>query len=735
MIGRTIGSYTILEKIGEGGMGTVYRGVDKLLEREVAIKGLRPELSHDDRIARRFRAEAVTLARLAHPHIATLYALLQEDGDLFMIMEFVRGRTLEEMMHERGHLPLQLALRLFVQALDGIEHAHGFGIVHRDVKPANIMVTETGQVKVMDFGIARVLGGTRFTRAGHLVGTLNYMAPEQVRGQDVDARTDIYALGVLLYELMTGRIPFDADSDYSLMQAHVEEEPVPPRTLNADIPEAVDAAIQRALAKDPGDRFQTAAAFREAIVRVLSTSQPAATRHAGATADTVEVRPDASGTVPPPEHASSLPTRTIDGGSEAQPEAGALPPTRGADPVPPPTRGADSPAPTRAAAAPSSGARADRQDLLSAPRQAMQGAMNQVRRVPSPVLAGSGVLVLLLLVVAIVLPRLGGSEGPKEEPGSEGANVVHADSAATDVQPASDTSQATSRGRGTSPMQPETSPQPADAERASGPTEADVQALLDQAYQYFAAGQLTTPPGRNALETSLRVLAARPAHDEARTLVQRIARHYEEQGDGRMQQQKYEEAVAQYTTAITVAGSYPGLLPEWTQTVTGKLHDAETRLARQQASPPEHPASPPVRAGEVRIVVRPYGDVYVDGSRKASGTNQVVAERLAEGTYRIRAVHPVLGTWEKRVSIRPGSTQEVLFNFNETFRMTVTSQPPHAEILVDGERTGRYTPGVITLHPGQRTISLRRDGYRPQARTVTIERAPEEPLHFQLKAE
>src|SRR5499427_9767867 len=214
MIGNLIGNnYKITEKIGEGGMGSVYKGVDVMLEREVAIKVLRPELARQPDIVERFRSEAVTLAKLNHPNIATLFSFLRQGEDFFMVMEFVRGQTLDNLIRRSGAMPCDRAIGLFCQALEGIDHAHRMGIVHRDIKPANMMLTENGTLKVMDFGIARVLGTSRMTRQGNIVGTIEYMSPEAIQGQEVDLRTDIYSLGILLYELLTGRLPFDSDTE------------------------------------------------------------------------------------------------------------------------------------------------------------------------------------------------------------------------------------------------------------------------------------------------------------------------------------------------------------------------------------------------------------------------------------------------------------------------------------------------------------------------------------------
>jgi serine/threonine-protein kinase len=262
MIGHLVGSYKVTDKIGEGGMGSVFRGIDIMLEREVAIKMLRPELSRQPHVVERFRSEAVTLAKLNHPNIATLYSFLRQGEDFFMVMEFVRGETLESLIARSGAMRWERAVALFCQALEGIYHAHKMGIVHRDIKPANMMLTETGSIKVMDFGIARVLGSDRLTKTGHLIGTVEYMSPEQVRGEETDARSDIYSLGILLYEMLTGRVPFNSTSEYELMRSHIEEAPTPPGTFAPQVPVIVEQAIMRALAKKPDARQRSANEFR-----------------------------------------------------------------------------------------------------------------------------------------------------------------------------------------------------------------------------------------------------------------------------------------------------------------------------------------------------------------------------------------------------------------------------------------------------------------------------------------
>jgi serine/threonine-protein kinase len=264
MIGRSVGKYRILDRVGRGGMGTVYRAIDETLQREVAIKVLNADVTEPESL-KRFRAEAITLARLQHPAIATLFELTEDDGDLLMVMEFVRGETLQKLAERMGPMPPDFAAQLCSQALDGLWHAHRAGIVHRDLKPGNLMVTGDGIVKVMDFGIARIAGSEHLTSDGFTMGTPAYMAPEQVRGEEVDARSDIYAMGVVLYRLWTGRLPFQGETPFAIAHRQLNEAPTPLKVAKPDLPSWCDIVLARALAKTPSERYQTTLEFTNAL--------------------------------------------------------------------------------------------------------------------------------------------------------------------------------------------------------------------------------------------------------------------------------------------------------------------------------------------------------------------------------------------------------------------------------------------------------------------------------------
>jgi serine/threonine protein kinase len=243
--------YKILSELGAGGMGIVYHGVDVMLEREVAIKKLRPEFSRTPDIAERFRREAKIQARLNHPNIAHLYSFFQDGDSFYIVMEFVDGTSFGKLTP----MPWPQALVVFLEILEGLEYAHSLGVLHRDLKPDNIMAGPKGEVKIMDFGIAHVLGSVRQTREQSLVGTLSYICPELISSKEISARSDIYSLGILLFEIISGKLPFTAENDFALLHQHLEVEAPLLSTVAPGVPRFLDKAIFTALRKAPEKRF------------------------------------------------------------------------------------------------------------------------------------------------------------------------------------------------------------------------------------------------------------------------------------------------------------------------------------------------------------------------------------------------------------------------------------------------------------------------------------------------
>ncbi len=274
--GQRVGDYEVLAPLGVGGMGRVYKVRNVISNREEAMKILLPDFASDPDLAARFMAEIRTLAGLDHPGIAQLRTAFQHNNQFVMVMEYVEGTTLEKLAAQ-ARIPVDHILDYSTQALAALSYAHGRGVTHRDIKPANIMITTHGLVKLMDFGIAKSTDDMQLTRPGTTMGSVYYMSPEQVRGGTVDARSDLYSFGVTLYEMLTGRKPFQADTSYSVLNAHMNEAPTPPVEIDPSISPQLNAIVLRAMAKLPEQRFQTAEEFRGALkaLREVPAPQPA----------------------------------------------------------------------------------------------------------------------------------------------------------------------------------------------------------------------------------------------------------------------------------------------------------------------------------------------------------------------------------------------------------------------------------------------------------------------------
>ena len=270
IIGKTIANrYEIISQTGVGGMATVYTARDNVLNRKVAIKVLKDEFTTDEEFVKRFNSEAQAAASLSHPNIVSIYDVGNEDGIYYIVMELVRGKTLKQIITEEGALPWKWSVNIAMQIASALETAHKNNIVHRDIKPHNIIITEDGVAKVTDFGIAKAVSNSTITAFGTTIGSVHYFSPEQAKGGYTDAKSDIYSLGVVMYEMLTGRVPFDSDTSVSVALKHMQEPPVPPMEINDNIPQAVNDIILKAMEKEPMARYQTATAMIRDLSRAL----------------------------------------------------------------------------------------------------------------------------------------------------------------------------------------------------------------------------------------------------------------------------------------------------------------------------------------------------------------------------------------------------------------------------------------------------------------------------------
>ncbi|MEV6793709.1 protein kinase [Streptomyces sp. NPDC051320] len=417
------GRYQLRDLLGEGGMASVYLAYDSALDRQVAIKTLHTELGREQSFRERFRREAQAVAKLSHTNIVSVFDTGEDTlGEALMpyiVMEYVEGQPLGSVLQadiaQYGAMPADKALKITADVLAALEASHDMGLVHRDIKPGNVMMTKRNVVKVMDFGIARAMqsGVTSMTQTGMVVGTPQYLSPEQALGRGVDARSDLYSVGIMLFQLLTGRLPFDADSPLAIAYAHVQEEPVAPSSINRSVPPAVDALVARALKKNPNERFPTADAMRDECLRVMSSGRTGAAPMVIGGAPANSGAGVGSAVFPPVD--SSLPqSGQVQTPYQPGPYGTPAPapsygyPQQGGYPTPTPA-----PAPQPYAAQPQYGAQTPPPYSLSPSTAPARGGSGGGKR-KTPVIVGAAVVALLVIggvIAAIQLSGNGDNEG------------------------------------------------------------------------------------------------------------------------------------------------------------------------------------------------------------------------------------------------------------------------------------------------------------------------------------
>ncbi|MFF4040882.1 protein kinase [Streptomyces sp. NPDC001816] len=440
--GRSLagGRYQLRDLLGEGGMASVHLAYDAVLDRQVAIKTLHTELGREQAFRERFRREAQAVAKLTHTNIVSVFDTGEDDLDgatmPYIVMEYIEGRPLGSVLdadvRQYGAMPADKALKVTADVLAALEISHEMGLVHRDIKPGNVMMTKRGVVKVMDFGIARAMqsGVTSMTQTGMVVGTPQYLSPEQALGRGVDARSDLYSVGIMLFQLVTGRLPFDADSPLAIAYAHVQEEPVAASSINRSLPPAVDALIARALKKNPNERFPTAESMRDECLRVAASLQAAAPSIVPGSGPTQSGAGVGSAVFPPVDQATPAPTGPVQTPYQPTPAPGPYgtpAPTPAPAPAPaygyPQQAGYQTPPVGYGQQAP-----ATPPPYNLTPQTAVQSSGAGGGKSNKPVIIGSIVVSLVAVVgLVVALTLSGGGEEDKGGGGASPSASAHAD--------------------------------------------------------------------------------------------------------------------------------------------------------------------------------------------------------------------------------------------------------------------------------------------------------------------
>lgn len=265
--------YQIIKTLGEGGMANVYLAHDTYLDRNVAVKVLRGDLANDEKFVRRFQREALSATSLSHPNIVEIYDVSEDDGQYYIVMEYVDGKTLKQVLKQRGHLSVTEVIDIMLQVTDGMAHAHDAYIIHRDIKPQNIMILSNGMIKITDFGVAIALNSTQLTQTNSVMGTVHYIPPEQANGKGSTIRSDIYSMGIMMYELLTGLLPYKGDNAVEIALKHLRE-PLPSvRKFDSSIPQSIENVIIKATAKNPKNRYKDAREMHDDLKTALDASR------------------------------------------------------------------------------------------------------------------------------------------------------------------------------------------------------------------------------------------------------------------------------------------------------------------------------------------------------------------------------------------------------------------------------------------------------------------------------
>ena len=658
------GRYQIVGELGRGSMGVVYQGFDPIIGRTVAIKTMLPEgLSPQEfqEYKARFQREAMAAGILAHPNIITVYDFGEDNGVLYLAMEFLEGKSLEKIVHEQTVLPIETILPIYDQVCGALDHAHRNKIVHRDVKPANIMILQNGLVKVTDFGIAKMMS-MGMTQAGQILGTPNYMSPEQVKGRQIDGRSDIFSLGVILYELVTGEKPFGGQNITTVIYKIINENPIPPRELDASIPAGLSYVISKALAKNADERYQTCREMAEDLRNYKNLG-------GGITGQSTVILKAAPVPVEGPGLTLPLGTRATQAPTPPPPAPPPLAPTLQTEPPPA--------APTTVDEAPIG---SPLNIHMIPPPPSSQGSIPQVAWV-----LGALLVVAIVGVVAYFFVL-----GPKKQGNAPVASPPVATAAPQNPQPpvappTQPPTQAAAPGATTTESTPTPAPPtPKPPQVQTKPEVTSPQEPRSPRAAGAKVGQLMVSANVNGARISVDGQSD-PSWLTPFTIpnIPAGAHNIVVSMDG------YDD----FHQSVTIAGGQ-------TSTVTGNL------------SAPR---------AELDVITAPPGvEVFIDG--KSYGPSPAHAT-LAPGTHTYKAQIPGAAPFESSVKLKSGDIITEKLSAGAavaTGIVEVRTIPPGATVLADGAPVGGQTPTSFRLTVGTHTLVVSQSGYPPKQQQVTV---------------
>jgi len=753
-INQTISHYKILRKLGAGGMGEVYLAEDMDLRRKVALKFLPPQLTSDPELKARFRREAQAAAALNHPNIITIHEISEYRNTSFIAMEYVEGESLREVI-VREKLPVGKALEIVIQICEGLREAHRAGIIHRDIKPPNILINHDDRVKIADFGIAKLQGATQLTEEGVAIGTPHYMSPEQAKGEKLDQRSDIFSVGVVLYELITHHLPFQGDNQPVVLYAITYTTPPPLAQYAPGTPEGLQRLVDKALEKARDTRYQQI----DNLLADLKREEKLLSRPPKSTAD-----------VPPPKEKKTPSRRNILIALAAvfalllvmfaiylssQFDAGSTNTPVTSDVVP-----------LSIATTPGGASVFLNRDSIGVTPLNFSSSVSGMIKIhlqkPDYFPIDTSFVIrtgrdstfsfalqpAARVSIKVTPPQAKVLLDGKMIPLSRLANITlsvgpHRISISAEGY-ASKENQFSLR-QGINPTLTYSLDRIA-ASTLPQPTVGSIQitSVPSGASVWLDGRQIgITPYENNVLQPGNYQLSVRKdgyedysqtiiAGSDQKTTV--VANLVALMGNLNITS---EPAGASILLDGKPEGSTPGTIQKKAGTYQIVLRkpgyrDYSTSVTIERGKVQPVAAKLTALVGVLKVLVNPFGSIYIDGKLYKENADRQFKTDLSAGTYQLKAVHPSFGAWEKSVNIAPDATLDITIDFNKMARLTITSTPELGEIFVDKISKG-YAPKQLTLRVGQHTIEVRREGYAGETKIINLEGDVNEPLTFTLK--